>query len=338
MDSETFKTLPKVELHLHLDCSLSFGVAKKLRPTLSLDDYAQEFVAPQKCVDLSDFLRCATSSIAVMQTEDGLRAVVKDLFQQLSNENVIYAEIRFGPLLHLGQGLSPESVVEIVAEAVAFESQVSGVKAGLILCTLRNYTEAQSLQTVRLVERYIGDTVVCGFDIAADEAGFPIDAHVAAFQYAFQRDIPCTAHGGEAKGPESVWEILEHFKPRRIGHGVRSIEDPKLVEHLAANNIHLEVCPTCNVQINIFDTHRDHPIDKLMKAGISLGVNTDGRSLSEISLSKEYAKLAKSFGWGVDEFYKANLSAVEHAFIPAGEKVELKEILQNVYRGMKAGR
>ena len=143
-------------------------------------------------------------------------------------------------------------------------------------------------------------------------------------------------HGGEAKGPESVWEILEHFKPRRIGHGVRSIEDPKLVEHLAANNIHLEVCPTCNVQINIFETHADHPIDKLMKAGISLGVNTDGRSLSEISLSKEYAKLAESFGWGIDEFYQVNLNALEHAFIPAGEKVGLKEVLKNGYRGMKA--
>jgi adenosine deaminase len=266
-----------------------------------------------------------------MQTEVGLREVVVDLFSQLKRENVIYAEIRFAPLLHLKQGLSPETVVEIVAQAVRLESQATGIKAGLILSTLRHYTEAQSLKTVKLVERYGEDTTVCGFDIASDEAGFPIDAHVAAFQYAFNRGIPCTAHAGEAKGPESVWETLENFKPRRIGHGVRSIEDPRLVEHLAANNIHLEVCPTCNVQTNIYTTYADHPIDKLKQAGVSLGVNTDGRSLSEISLTQEYAKLEDTFGWGIEAFYQANVNALNHAFIPDEEKVAMREVLRAGY-------
>ena len=338
MDPDFLITLPKIELHLHLDCSLSYAVARDLRSGLSQSDYAQEFVAPQKCIDLADFLGCTTSSIALMQTEVGLRAVVKDLFGQLKHDHVIYAEIRFAPLLHLNQGLSPEEVVEIVAETIRLESKVTGIRAGLILSTLRHYSEAQSLQTVKLVEGYIGSTAVCGFDIASDEAGFPIDAHIAAFQYAFKQGIPCTAHAGEAKGPESVWETLAHFKPRRIGHGVRSIEDPKLVEHLAAKDIHLEVCPTCNVQINIYDTHADHPIDRLKQAGVSLGVNTDGRALSAITLTEEYGKLAGSFGWGIEDLYRVNLNALEHAFTSDEEKVELKEILQDGYRGMKAER
>ena len=99
--------------------------------------------------------------------------------------------------------------------------------AGIILCTLRHYSKAQSMQTVQLVDKYIQTTAVAGFDIAADEAGFSIDAHKKAFEYAIEKNIPRTAHAGEAKGADSVWETLEFFKPQRIGHGVRSIEDKR---------------------------------------------------------------------------------------------------------------
>ncbi|MCU0415296.1 MAG: hypothetical protein MUE91_13005, partial [Ignavibacteriaceae bacterium] len=110
----SLKFLPKVELHLHLDCSLSFDVVSKLRPQISEIEYKNNFIAPEKCLNLTDFLKCASSGINLMQTESGLRAVVDDLFNQLKSENVIYTEIRFAPLLHLQEGLSAEEVVEMV--------------------------------------------------------------------------------------------------------------------------------------------------------------------------------------------------------------------------------
>ena len=331
MNHKIIASLPKIELHLHLDCSLSFDVVKQLRPDISEMEYKQNFIAPEKCTGLADILKYTSSGIELMQTGEQLRKVVKGLFVQLKRENVIYAEIRFAPLLHLDKGLSAEDVVEIVTDSVKENSHLTGIKCGIILCTLRHYDEAKSLQTIKLVERYIKNTKVVGFDIAADEAGFPIDSHKKAFKYAIKRDIPRTAHAGEARGAESVWETLVHFKPQRIGHGVRSAEDEELIEFLIKNEIHLEICPTCNIQTDIYKEYSDHPIDFLFKSGVSIGINTDGRSLVNVTLTDEYKKLATTFGWEAEHFYKCNVNALSHAFISNSEKEKLEQILKSNY-------
>jgi len=326
------KLLPKVELHLHLDCSLSFDVVSKLRPQISEIEYKKHFIAPAKCLDLADFLKCASSGINLMQTESELRSVVEDLFNQLKSENVIYTEIRFAPLQHLDRGLSAEEVVEIVADSIKSSVESSQVEAKLILCTLRHFSEAESLKTIKLVESFINKSCVVGFDLAADEAGFPINNHIKAFEYAIKRDISRTAHAGEAKGAESVWESLENFKPQRIGHGVRSIEDASLINYLVNNQIHLEVCPTCNIQTNVFKEYYEHPIDFLYSKGVSVGINTDARSLVNISLTEEYSKLMKVFNWQIINLFKCNQNALNHAFISEDEKKILRRRLETGYQ------
>jgi adenosine deaminase len=164
--------LPKVELHLHLDCSLSYEVVSQIDPSITLERYRSEFIAPAKCVDLAEVLSRAPSSYPLMQTEEQLRLVTFDLFEQLRTDNVLYAEIRFAPLLHTEGRLSPRQVVAAVEAATAEAVQNTAIEACLILCTLRPFSEAQSLETVRLVQEFRG-TYVVGFDIAADEAGFP---------------------------------------------------------------------------------------------------------------------------------------------------------------------
>ncbi|MCU0407013.1 MAG: adenosine deaminase [Ignavibacteriaceae bacterium] len=328
----SLKFLPKVELHLHLDCSLSFDVVSKLRPQISEIEYKNNFIAPEKCLNLTDFLKCASSGINLMQTESGLRAVVDDLFNQLKSENVIYTEIRFAPLLHLQEGLSAEEVVEMVTDSISSCTESSGIQAKLILCTLRHFSEEESFKTVKLVERFINKSCVVGFDLAADEAGFPIANHIKSFEYAMKKDINRTAHAGEAKGVESVWETLKNFNPQRIGHGVRSIEDSKLIDHLIENQIHLEVCPTCNIQINVFKEYHEHPIDFLYNKGVSVGINTDARSLVNISLTEEYSKLMSVFNWEMIDLYKCNQNALTHAFISEEEKKVLQRKLENGYQ------
>lgn len=318
-----FSAFPKIELHLHLDCSLSYQVVKTLRPDISEATYRQSFVGPPKCNDLADFLTRAINGVQLMQDAEALRLVTLDLFEQLRADGVIYAEIRFAPLLHTERGLSPEEVVRIVDAAAAQGIAATGVQAGLILCTLRHYDKLQSLQTVRLVEQFAGTRVV-GFDIAADEAGFPIDAHIAAFRYAHEKNIPCTAHAGEARGPASVWETLQHFHPRRIGHGVRSTEDPALMTHLKEKGIHLEVCPTSNVQTNIYPTLKEHTVDQIYRSGVSMSISTDARTISDVTLGKEYRHLERYFQWKKAHFLHCNLEAVNHAFAPQ----EVKEVLR----------
>jgi adenosine deaminase len=326
-----FRQLPKVELHLHLDCSLSYDVVSRLAPGVTVKEYREEFIAPSKCTNLADFLTRALQGIRLMQTEHQLRSVTRDLFDQLEHDGVMYAEVRFAPLQHTDLGLSPEWVVDIVEQETAKAIAETGVEARLILCTLRHFNESQSLATVRLVEEFRG-SMVAGFDIAADEAGYPIDGHIPAFRFAQDHRIPCTAHAGEARGADSVWETLEYFRPTRLGHGVRSMEDMKLIAHLRDKAIHLEVCPTCNVQTDIYDGYEDHPIHKLYEMGLSIGVNTDGRTISNVSLSEEYQKLHCAFGWGAEHFLTCNKNALRASFLPENHKKRLMDRLTGEYK------
>lgn len=324
--------LPKVELHLHLDCSLSYEVVKKIDPSVTEQEYLQDYIAPSKCTNLADFLTRAIKGFALMQTKEQIQLVVHDLFKQLVADNMLYAEIRFAPLQHMEKGLTAYEVVAAAEEATAQAVVETGIEARLILCTLRHFSAAQSIETVHLVEQF-KETYVAGFDIAADEAGFPIGNHIAAFKYAKDNAIFCTAHAGEAKGAESVWETLQYFGPSRIGHGVRSIQDKNLVNHLRKNNIHLEICPTCNVLIDIYDQYENHPIDELYKAGVSLSVNTDTRTITNMTLNREYEKLQQVFGWTITDFYNCNVNALKAAFIPDQLKLTL---LRKLYKEYKA--
>jgi adenosine deaminase len=325
------RSLPKIELHLHLDCSLSYQAVSRLAPSVTREEYQRDYIAPARCANLADFLSRAPKGFQLMQTEDSLRLVAEDVFHQLIEDGVIYAEIRFAPLLHTERGLSPEHVVSIVENSVDHLIRETGMQAGLILCTLRHFTESQSMLTAHLVEKFYGSRVTA-LDLAGDEAGFPLDAHVGAYRYAREKGMHRTAHAGEGLGPEGVWETLRLLNPERIGHGTRSIEDPKLVEHLRRERIHLELCPTANVQIiPSIRSMEEHPIDRLYRAGVSLNVNSDSRMLTPTTLTREYEYLQRVFNWTDQELLQANLMGLDAAFADEEVKLHLRKRLLQAY-------
>ena len=322
---------PKIELHLHLDCSLSYELVHRLDSTVTPEAYQKYFIAPPRCPNLADYIARAVRETALMQTKEQLRLATLDVIRQLQKDQVIYAEIRFAPLLHLKKGLTPEQVVAAVNNAVTEGTRGTGLQVGILLCTLRHFSRDQSMQTVQLVESFKGTHVV-GFDIAGDEAGYPLDNHVAAFQYALAHHIPCTAHAGEASGANSVRETLTKLHPTRIGHGVRSIEDPSLNQYLKDHNILLEICPTSNIQTNIYSSIDRHPIDRLYRDSVPLNVNTDCRTISNTTLDKEYAQLVTNFHWTAADFLHCNLEAVDHAFTSGAVKTRLRQRLLSGYK------
>lgn len=325
------KSLAKIELHLHLDCSLSYAAVSALAPSVTHAEYQSDYVAPARCTDLTEFLSRAHKGFRLMQSEMSLRLVTEDIFRQLIDDGVIYAELRFAPLLHLEQGLTPGQVVSIVDHSTEDLIRETGLEARLILCTLRHFTEDQSMQTASLVEQFRGSRVVA-LDIAGDEAGFPIDQHVAAYRYARERGLHRTAHAGEALGPESVWETLRLLEPARIGHGTRSIEDARLMDHLRQKRIHLEICPSSNVQIiPSIEAWEHHPVDRLYRAGVPLNINTDTRMLTPTTLTAEYCGLEKTFGWNMQDLLDANLLGVEAAFVEQTVKEKLLARLLGSY-------
>lgn len=322
--------LPKIELHLHLDCSLSYDVVRALRPSISERTYRDEFIAPRRCTNLADFLKRAPKGFELMQTEEELRAVTADVFQQLQADNVIYAELRFAPLLHLARGMTPESVVEVVDTATSEAMRATGIEARLILCTLRHFSTEQGMITAELVKRFRGTNVVA-LDLAGDEAGYPIQPHVPAYEFARANNLYRTAHAGEAGGPQSVWETLRLLQPSRIGHGVRSAEDAALIDFVREQQIHLEVCPSSNLQTNVYREMTEHALDALYRAGLSVSISTDARTITDITLEQEYENMRHTFGWTNEEFLQCNLNAVESAFVPDDLKKKLSARLREAY-------
>jgi adenosine deaminase len=183
------------------------------------------------------------------------------------------------------------------------------------------------------VEKYRRGSVA-GLDIAGDEAGFPLQPQVRAFEYAASHDLCRTAHAGEAAGAGSVWETLHRLKPTRIGHGLRSVEDPKLIAHCKQQGIHLEMCPSSNVQTNAVATHADHCIDELMRDGVSVSVNTDSRTMGNLTLNQEYQRLHRAFGWSAPDFRRANENALAAAFLPDELRARLYRQLSQAYAGV----
>ncbi len=314
-----------------MDISLSAEAAIQLNTSLTDEIFARDYIAPAKCTNLVDFLVRVPKVLDMLQTEHALQLLVQDVFRQLAEDNIIYCELRFAPLLHTRQGLSLKEVVNIVEAAVDQSSKDSGVESRLILCSLRHFSAEESMQTVQLVHQFRGSRVIA-FDLAGDEAGYPLATHLEAFRFAQDRKIAITSHAGEAAGAESIWETLDKIRPTRIGHGVRSIEDPTLVTYLKQKQIHLEICPTNNVQLNVFETYTDHSINSLYHQDVPLSISTDNRTLTPITLSKEYEKMASNFGWGKNDFLRCNIHAIQAAFLPETIKEDMIRRLTFAYQ------
>lgn len=325
------RSLPKIELHSHLDCALGFDAVHAIDQSISRDDYERRFVAPRQTESLADYLAYTFNYRNILQSEGALRIAVQDVFAQMQTENVIYAELRFAPLVHTAGNLDPEEVVRTVADETSTQIAMTGIEANVILCTLRDFTAAQSMQTAELVRQFAPTTPVAAFDIAGDEIAHPLERHLRAFHTVRAAGLGITVHAGEAGGPESIREALDHIGTQRIGHGVHSIEDSTLVDRLVRERIHLEICPICNVQTHAVASIEDHPVDRLFRKGVSVGISTDTRGVTANSLTEEYETLQRVFGWTLEDFGKVNRDALAAAFVDDEVRGTLAALLDEAY-------
>ena len=239
------------------------------------------------CRDLNEFLTKFAFPMSLLQTSEGIKNAVKNLEDELIEQGIIYAEIRFAPQLHTKSGLNQEEVVISAIEG----QNLSKLKSNLILCCMRgNNNHDENMETIRIAKKYLGKGV-SAIDLAGAEASYKTANYEDIFRYAEELGIPYTIHAGEADGPSSVYDAIR-FGSKRIGHGVRSIEDPNLVKIIAQKDITLEVCPTSNICTSVYNKIIDIPIKKFLDKGVKITINTDDPAVCDTRL-KEELKLVK---------------------------------------------
>lgn len=312
--------LPKIELHVHLDGSIRIEtVAEWLQQDVSV--IKKQMIADEHCQSLNDYLTKFELPIKMLQTKEQLTRVSTELACDLKKDGVIYAEIRFAPNQHTQCGLTLEEVLEAVLDGL----QKVELKTKLILCMMRNASITENEKIITLAEQYL-QKGVGGIDLAGAEAIYPTASFLGLLELARKKQIPYTIHAGEAAGVDSIQAALQ-AQTTRIGHGVRAIENKEILEQIKQKKVLLEICPTSNVQTRVIDDYHDHPIRKLYDYGCFIVINTDNRTVSNITLTEEYEKLACMFHFTEEEFCLMNQQAVEYAFLSEIEKQELIEMI-----------
>ena len=338
---EQARQLPKVLLHDHLDGGLRVSTILELAdsigwtlPTTDPDDLQRWFTRGAETGDLLQYLATFEHTLAVMQTADSIERVAFEAAVDLAADGVVYAEVRFAPELHQQQGVALDDVVEAVTsgfrrgEIAALESG-STITANVICCAMR--TEHRALEIAQLVDRLqTWDDKVVAFDLAGAETGFPPSLHAEALAFARAAHLNLTIHASEPPDLELISDALSQGA-HRIGHGVRlrtdtSLVDPHrspdelvlgpLAQYVLDHQVHLEMAPTCNVQIGAVPSVADHPVGPFLRAGFSVGLNTDNRLMSNVRPSSELHAVAAAHGLSLADAEQLAVNAMMASFAP----------------------
>lgn len=322
------------DIHLHLDGSMSVEMIKELARTQDMplpytdDELKNLLQVSEDCSDLNEYLEKFPFPLLFLQTKEGLSKSVELLCEELHECGVIYAEIRYAPQLHCDQGMTQRDAIEAAIDG----TKNSPIPVRLILCCMRgDDNHEKNVETVNLAAEYL-DKGVGAIDIAGAEALFPTENFADLFELARQKNIPFTIHAGEAAGPASVYKALE-FGARRIGHGVQSEQDEKLMEKHKNEGIILECCPTSNINTAIFKSLEEFPYRTFMEKGVRFTINSDNMSVSNTNVKKEFIALNNVFSIKRTEMLQLLNNSIDAAFITDAEKTQLKKKIQTSLYG-----
>lgn len=353
---DILKEIPKSELHVHLRGAMPPGVLAELwrRFPLRIEDVPERYRAVfEKCENIRPFLdgrpRGHEEAAALFQFRDfdhflttylftsffvrdaaALDSLIAGVIGELRAQNVVYAEITISAGEYINRGISAEDIGGCLDRAATFP----GPKVRWIVDLVRNFGSEGCMALLRKILA-VGCEHIVGITLGGSEHLFPPGQFAGIYDLARDNGLRLSVHAGEALGPESVWDALRLLKVERIGHGVRAVEDPALVRHLAGHGVALEVCPTSNLRTGIYPSYHAHPIKSLFEAGVPITVNTDDPTFFQTSLVDEYLHL-HDLGIPGEALFAMIENGFRYAFIAQEEKESYLRNLQR-YRPLLAG-
>ncbi len=316
-------SLPKAELHLHIEGTfepeLIFKLADRNKvklPYASVEALRKAY----EFTDLQSFLDLYYACMNVLRTEEDFAELANAYFKKASKQNVVHAEIFFDPQAHTQRGISFDTVIDGLWSAVKNSKKNFGITSKLIMCFLRDQSAESAMETLNQAIPYGERIVAVGLDSA--ERGNPPSKFAEVFAKARACGFEATAHAGEEGPTEYVWEAINILKVKRIDHGVRSLEDPRLVQHLVESAIPLTVCPLSNVKLRVFDKMKDHNIKDMLDAGLHATINSDDPAYFGGYIGENYRSVHEALDLQQADLMKLAVNSINASFLTHTERQE----------------
>lgn len=329
MTIEQLQKLPKIELHCHLDGSLS---KKFIQERLGRPVADEELCVSQDCTSLLEYLEKFELPLQCLTDEEGFEGAGYDVMKTMAQEQVCYAEIRFAPLLSVKTGrteaeqLDSKQVTAALIKGLERGRREFGIDYGVIVCAMRHHSIEDNYEMIKAASQFLGKGV-CAADLAGAEAQYPMRQFMELFERVKELGMPFTIHAGECGNAENIADALK-AGAARIGHGIAMRGNPKLQKMAADAQTGIEMCPVSNLQTKASKCAAEYPLREFLDAGLCVTVNTDNRTVSGTSMTNELAFIQKTYGIRDDEIMLLMENAVCAAFADEAVKERLRRKLE----------
>lgn len=314
------RALPKCNLHTHLEGSMRPATFVELALAQGLP-----LPAPVEAIDrllqvngdersLADYLAKISVAYPLLKNADALRRVSFEAAEDAARNNVRYFELRAGPVTHATPELTVAQVISAILEGLADAEATFGITCRLIVAALRHHPPEANVRLAQVALQF-RDAGVAGFDLAGDEARYPARLHREAFAVARAGGLGITVHAGEAGAADEVTYAVTELQATRIGHGIRTIEDPAAVDLVRDRAVTLEICPTSNVHTRAVRCIEEHPIGRLVDRGILVTIGDDDPVTSRTDPGRELTLLSQAFGFDLDQLWQFQLNGLRCSFL-----------------------
>lgn len=319
--AELIRALPKAELHVHIEGTfepeLMFEIAQRNHidiPYQSVEEIKQAY----NFHNLQSFLDIYYAGANVLVNERDFYDLAWAYFKKCAEDRVVHTEIFFDPQTHTERGVAFEIVLNGLKRACADAKEQLGISSELIMCFLRHLSEEDAFKTLEQALPYKSDIIAVGLD--SSEVGHPPSKFERVFEKAREEGFLVVAHAGEEGPPEYVWEALDLLKVNRIDHGVRSEEDPALMQRLIQEKMPLTVCPLSNLKLCVVDDMKQHNIRRLLQQGVQVTVNSDDPSYFGGYMNDNFVAIQEALNLSQDELKQLAINSFEASFISDEQK------------------
>lgn len=330
---QLLRAMPKAELHIHIEGSLEpeliFALAQRNGVALAYPN-VEALRAAYAFTDLQSFLDIYYAGASVLLTAQDFEDLGVAYFRRAKADNVVHAELFFDPQTHTARGVSFETVIAGLSRACERARNELGISSALIMCFLRHLSEDDAFATLEQALPYRGQFIGVGLD--SGERGNPPEKFARVFARCRELGLRLVAHAGEEGPPDYVWSALDVLKVERIDHGVRSVDDPQLMQRLARDRVPLTVCPLSNVKLRVFESMDKHNLAALLDAGVMATVNSDDPAYFGGYLNDNFIAAFEALPQlGVRHAHQLAAHSIEASFAAAEDKRRWREALDRTF-------